>query len=183
MSARKQVEKRRAVRLVAVLAAGVLSGAALGEGQASGEAGATLATDRDRLSYAMGMDLGAQLRRSGVDIDPGIFGRALGDALSGGKTLLTPDEARQEIGRLQADMIRRQAQARGQGQPGQAPGAGQGQAVPAQGQVQGQGQPVQGQVQGQAQGPAQGQMQGQVPAQPPTPTPRPPRKTHPAASQ
>ena len=121
MSAWKQVEKRRAARLVAVLAAGALSGAALGEGQASGEAGATLATGRDRLSYAMGMDLGGQLRRSGVDIDPGIFGRALGDALSGGKTQLTPDEARQEIGRLQADMIRRQAQARGQGQPGQAP--------------------------------------------------------------
>ena len=162
MSSTNQVQKRRASRLVAVLAAGVLSGAALGEGQASGEAGATLATGRDRLSYAMGMDLGAQLRRSGVDIDPGIFGRALGDALSGGKTLLTPEEARQEIGRLQADMIRRQAQA-----------------APAQGQVQGQ---AQGQVQGQP-APVQGQVQGQVPAQPPTPTPRPPRKTHPAASQ
>jgi hypothetical protein len=162
MSSTNQVQKRRAARLVAVLAAGVLSGAALGEGQASGEAGATLATGRDRLSYAMGMDLGGQLRRSGVDIDPGIFGRALGDALSGGKTLLTPEEARQEIGRLQADMIRRQAQA-----------------APAQGQVQGQ---AQGQVQGQP-APVQGQVQGQVPAQPPTPTPRPPRKTHPAASQ
>jgi len=110
----------------------------------------------------MGMDLGAQLRRSGVDVDPRIFGQALGDALSGGKTLLTPEEARQEIGRLQADMIRRQAQA-----------------APAQGQVQGQ---AQGQVQGQP-APVQGQVQGQVPAQPPTPTPRPPRKTHPAASQ
>ena len=162
MSSTNQVQKRRASRLVAVLAAGVLSGAALGEGQASGEAGATLATGRDRLSYAMGMDLGAQLRRSGVDVDPRIFGQALGDALSGGKTLLTPEEARQEIGRLQADMIRRQAQA-----------------APAQGQVQGQ---AQGQVQGQP-APVQGQVQGQVPAQPPTPTPRPPRKTHPAASQ
>jgi len=162
MSSTNQVQKRRASRLVPVLAAGVLSGAALGEGQASGEAGATLATGRDRLSYAMGMDLGGQLRRSGVDVDPRIFGQALGDALSGGKTLLTPEEARQEIGRLQADMIRRQAQA-----------------APAQGQVQGQ---AQGQVQGQP-APVQGQVQGQVPAQPPTPTPRPPRKTHPAASQ
>ena len=162
MSSTNQVQKRRASRLVAVLAAGVLSGAALGEGQASGEAGATLATGRDRLSYAMGMDLGGQLRRSGVDIDPGIFGRALGDALSGGKTLLTPEEARKEIGALQAEMMRRQAQA-----------------APAQGQVQGQ---AQGQVQGQP-APVQGQVQGQVPAQPPTPTPRPPRKTHPAASQ
>ena len=156
MSAWKQVEKRRAARLVAVLAAGVLSGAALGE------EGGALASGKDRLSYAMGMDLGAQLRRSGVDVDPRIFGQALGDALSGGKTLLTPEEARQEIGRLQADMIRRQAQA-----------------APAQGQVQGQ---AQGQVQGQP-APVQGQVQGQVPAQPPTPTPRPPRKTHPAASQ
>ena len=156
MSSTNQVQKRRASRLVAVLAAGVLSGPALGE------EGGALASGKDRLSYAMGMDLGAQLRRSGVDVDPRIFGQALGDALSGGKTLLTPEEARQEIGRLQADMIRRQAQA-----------------APAQGQVQGQ---AQGQVQGQP-APVQGQVQGQVPAQPPTPTPRPPRKTHPAASQ
>ena len=174
MSSTNQVQKRRAARLVAVLAAGVLSGAALGE------EGGALASGKDRLSYAMGMDLGAQLRRSGVDVDPRIFGQALGDALSGGKTLLTPEEARQEIGRLQADMIRRQAQARG---PGQAPGAGQGQVQGQPAQSQGQ---VQGQAQGQVQGqpaPVQGQVQGQVPAQPPTPTPRPPRKTHPAASQ
>jgi FKBP-type peptidyl-prolyl cis-trans isomerase FkpA len=128
MSSVIPVHKRLAAGLAAILVTAPMAGPALGEGQVAAETGAVLATDRDRLSYAMGMDLGGQLRRSGVNIDPAIFGRALGDALSGGQTQLTPDEARQEIGRLQAEMMRRQVQARGQAQPGQAPGAGQGQA-------------------------------------------------------
>lgn len=128
MSSVIHVQKRLVAGLVAVLAVASMAGPVLGEGQASGEAGATLATDRDRLSYAMGMDLGSQLRRSGVAIDAAIFGQALADALSGGKTRMTPDEARQEIGRLQVEMMRRQAAP--EGQPGQAQGQGPAQAQP-----------------------------------------------------
>lgn len=69
-----------------------------------------LTTDKEKLSYALGSDLGNQLRTQSVDIDPDIFARALKTALTGGKSLLTPEEIRAAITRLQADMRARQAQ-------------------------------------------------------------------------
>jgi FKBP-type peptidyl-prolyl cis-trans isomerase len=68
-----------------------------------------LKTEKDKLSYAMGMDLGNQLKLRSVDIDPTIFAQALKDALSGGKTLLTADEARTVITELQKAMLAKQA--------------------------------------------------------------------------
>ena len=70
-----------------------------------------LTTEKDRLSYAMGMDLGQQLKSQSVDIDPAVFGRGLADALSGGKTLLTPEEAKAVITELQKAMIVKRAEA------------------------------------------------------------------------
>jgi FKBP-type peptidyl-prolyl cis-trans isomerase len=68
-----------------------------------------LKTDKDKLSYAMGMDLGTQLKTKSVDIDPAVFARGLGDALSGGKTLLTIDEAKAAISGLQKAIITKMA--------------------------------------------------------------------------
>jgi FKBP-type peptidyl-prolyl cis-trans isomerase len=70
-----------------------------------------LATENDKLSYAMGMDLGQQLKAQSVDIDPALFGRGLADALSGGKTLLTTEEAKAVIAELQKAMIVKRAEA------------------------------------------------------------------------
>ncbi len=78
---------------------------------ASAQEAPALATEKDRLSYAMGMDLGNQLRTRSVDIDPAVFGRGLMDALSGGKTLLTEQEARAAIAELQKAMMVKQAAA------------------------------------------------------------------------
>jgi FKBP-type peptidyl-prolyl cis-trans isomerase FklB len=60
-----------------------------------------LKTEKDKLSYALGMDLGAQLKGRSVDIDPAVFARGLSDALSGSKTALTEDEAKALITELQ----------------------------------------------------------------------------------
>jgi FKBP-type peptidyl-prolyl cis-trans isomerase FklB len=68
-----------------------------------------LATEKDRLSYAMGMDLGNQLKTRAVDIDPAVFTRGLADALSGGKTLLTVEEVKAVIGELQKSMAAKHA--------------------------------------------------------------------------
>jgi FKBP-type peptidyl-prolyl cis-trans isomerase FklB len=70
-----------------------------------------LKTDKDKLSYAMGMDLGSQLKTGSVDIDAAVFGRALRDALSGSKTLMTEDEAKAIITELQKAMMVKQAAA------------------------------------------------------------------------
>ena len=70
-----------------------------------------LKTPREKLSYALGMDLGNQLRKQSVDVDPATFAKGLSDALSGGKTLLTEEEARGLIAELQKDLKAKQAAA------------------------------------------------------------------------
>jgi len=72
---------------------------------ASAQAAPALTTEKDRLSYAMGMDLGKQLQTRSVEIDPAVFGRGLADALAGGKTLLTEDEAKAVITEMQKAMM------------------------------------------------------------------------------
>jgi FKBP-type peptidyl-prolyl cis-trans isomerase FklB len=69
----------------------------------------SLKTDKEKLSYAMGMDLGRQLRLQSVDIEPELFRQGLRDALSGGKTLLTEEEVRAAIAGLQAGLQKKQA--------------------------------------------------------------------------
>jgi FKBP-type peptidyl-prolyl cis-trans isomerase FklB len=70
-----------------------------------------LKTEKERLSYAMGMDLGKQLRSRSVDIDPALFAKALEDALSGGKTLLTDAEAKAALAAFQKAIMAKQAAA------------------------------------------------------------------------
>ena len=60
-----------------------------------------LKTDKDRVSYALGMNLGTNLHRDSIDIDTAIFLRALKDTLAGGKTLLTESETRAALTQLQ----------------------------------------------------------------------------------
>jgi FKBP-type peptidyl-prolyl cis-trans isomerase FklB len=60
-----------------------------------------LKTEQQKLSYAMGMDLGGQLRAQSVDIDPALFAEGLKAALAGGQTWLTDAEAKAAISTLQ----------------------------------------------------------------------------------
>jgi FKBP-type peptidyl-prolyl cis-trans isomerase FklB len=71
----------------------------------------TLKTDKDKASYAIGMNIGKSLHRDSVDVDPNIIARGLKDSLAGGKTLLTDDEARAAMQALQTE-IRKQQQAK-----------------------------------------------------------------------
>jgi FKBP-type peptidyl-prolyl cis-trans isomerase FklB len=68
-----------------------------------------LKTDKDKLSYALGLDIGTQFKSRSVDVDPAIFAKAMLDALSGGKAAMTPDEARAIIAELQKTLAARQA--------------------------------------------------------------------------
>jgi len=74
--------------------------------QAMAQEAPVLGSEKDQLSYALGMDLGHQLHRLSVDVDPSIFAQGLGDALADQKTLMTPEEAKATIARLQ-DALRR----------------------------------------------------------------------------
>jgi FKBP-type peptidyl-prolyl cis-trans isomerase len=68
-----------------------------------------LTSEKERLSYALGLDIGTQFKARSVDVDPAVFARGLQDALSGAKTAVTPEEARSIIAELQKAMQARQA--------------------------------------------------------------------------
>ena len=64
----------------------------------------TLKTDKDKQSYAMGMNLGTQFHRQGLMLDPALVARGLRDAQSGAKTAMTEDEVRAALTQLQSTM-------------------------------------------------------------------------------
>jgi len=67
-----------------------------------------LKTQKDKVSYAIGMNIGANLHRQSVDVNPKVLQQGLEDALAGGKTLLSEDEARATLTEFQNDMRKKQ---------------------------------------------------------------------------
>lgn len=66
-----------------------------------------LKTPKDKASYAIGLNVGKSLRKDSVDVDPAILLRGLKDALAGGKTLLTDDEAKAAMTAIQTELRKR----------------------------------------------------------------------------
>ena len=67
----------------------------------------TLKTDKDKASYALGMNIGNGLHRQGVPVDPAIVARGLRDAMAGTKTLLTDQEAQTALTQLKNDVTQK----------------------------------------------------------------------------
>ncbi len=68
----------------------------------------TLKTEKDKASYAIGINIGKSMKKDAVDVDPAILLRGLKDGLAGSKPLLTDDEARASMVALQADLRKKQ---------------------------------------------------------------------------
>jgi len=73
-------------------------------GTAKTAAPLTLNTPNQKASYAIGMNIGKNLKRDSVNIDPAVLYRGLKDALAGGKLLLTDDEAKAALTALQMEV-------------------------------------------------------------------------------
>jgi FKBP-type peptidyl-prolyl cis-trans isomerase FklB len=74
-----------------------------------------LPNEKDKFSYALGMNFGTNLRKQSVPFDPDVFMKGLKDSFSGGQTLLTDDEARAAIMEVQ-NQLRKQQQEKMQAQ-------------------------------------------------------------------
>ena len=68
-----------------------------------------LKTDKDKLSYALGMNFAVNFQKQGLDVDPALFAKGFTERLGGTKTALTDDDmqkvlmaAAQEIRKKQA---------------------------------------------------------------------------------
>lgn len=77
-------------------------------GTKSASAPLTLKTPKEKFSYALGMRMGSNLKKQEVPVDPAILERGLKDALAGGKTLLTDQEAQAAMMEVQADLHKKQ---------------------------------------------------------------------------
>jgi FKBP-type peptidyl-prolyl cis-trans isomerase FklB len=73
-----------------------------------GQSNSALPTQKDKVSYAIGMNIGTNLHRQSVDVDPKVLQQGLEDSLAGGKTLLSEDEARATLTEFQNEMRQKQ---------------------------------------------------------------------------
>jgi FKBP-type peptidyl-prolyl cis-trans isomerase FklB len=65
-----------------------------------------------QFGYAIGLNLGATMKRDGVVLDPAMLARGVSDAYSGAKPLMSEDQAHAALGQLKASMdAQRQAAA------------------------------------------------------------------------
>ncbi|MGO8793356.1 MAG: FKBP-type peptidyl-prolyl cis-trans isomerase [Candidatus Sulfotelmatobacter sp.] len=63
-----------------------------------------LKTAKDKFSYAIGMKTGESLKKQSVPVDPSIMARGMRDALAGGKTAMTDEEAQAAITEVQMEV-------------------------------------------------------------------------------
>jgi FKBP-type peptidyl-prolyl cis-trans isomerase len=75
--------------------------------KANNQADAALPTQKDKVSYAIGMQVGSNLARQSVDVDPNVLLRGLTDAIAG-KPIMTEDGARSVLMQLQNDLKAKQ---------------------------------------------------------------------------
>lgn len=65
----------------------------------------SLTTDKDKLSYSIGIDLGKNFKTQGIDLSPDALAKGMQDALSGGQQLLTEDQMKEVLNKFQKDMM------------------------------------------------------------------------------
>jgi FKBP-type peptidyl-prolyl cis-trans isomerase FkpA len=78
-----------------------------------------LTSDRDKVSYAIGMDVGSSIKPVGPDMDVAAFEQAVRNAFQGNKPILSKEEAIATDGALRARIGARV----GKPAPGTTPGA------------------------------------------------------------
>ncbi|MEI9477449.1 MAG: FKBP-type peptidyl-prolyl cis-trans isomerase [Deltaproteobacteria bacterium] len=84
---------------------------ALGIGILAGQVYAqdvVLKTQKDKVSYSIGMDIGMTLKNQSLEVDPAILARGIKDSMTGQKPLMTEQEIRDTIGAFQKEMMAKQ---------------------------------------------------------------------------
>lgn len=64
-----------------------------------------LKNQKDKVSYIIGMDIGNNLKKQSIDVDPNILAKGLKDSLTGGKPLLAEKEIQETMAAFQKEMM------------------------------------------------------------------------------
>jgi FKBP-type peptidyl-prolyl cis-trans isomerase FklB len=87
------------------------AGAAKTTGAKTAAAAPALSTKKDKISYAIGADLGNKLKQSQIDVDPATLNRGMKDVLTGGKPAMSDDEIRATLMDLTKELQEKQTAA------------------------------------------------------------------------
>src|SRR6267142_4015927 len=74
----------------------------------SSTAPVAITTEKDKTSYAIGMDLGNKLKSQSIDVDTAILMRGMNDGITGTKPLMSEDDMRASLTALSTQMRAKQ---------------------------------------------------------------------------
>lgn len=89
------------MKIVSMVSLGLLLAACQGNTQQKTE----LKTQKDSVSYMIGMDIGKNLKTQSLDVDPNVLARGIQDILSGGTTMMTEEQVQHLSERLQQQVM------------------------------------------------------------------------------
>lgn len=70
----------------------------------------SLSGDKDKRSYALGLEMGGNIRQQKIDMDLDLMIQGLRDAYGGGQTLLTEDEKRETLAAFQRELMEKRGE-------------------------------------------------------------------------
>ena len=76
--------------------------------QVDGKENVVLKNKKDKISYVIGMDVGSNLKKQSIDVDPDILIKGIKDGLSGAKSLLTEQEVLEITTAFQKEIMAKQ---------------------------------------------------------------------------
>ncbi|HCD9490600.1 TPA: macrophage infectivity potentiator Mip [Legionella pneumophila] len=65
----------------------------------------SLATDKDKLSYSIGADLGKNFKNQGIDVNPEAMAKGMQDAMSSAQLALTEQQMKDVLNKFQKDLM------------------------------------------------------------------------------
>jgi len=78
--------------------------------QLSAQKKPALKTQKDKVSYIIGTDIGKNLKKQSIDVNPDLLFKGIKDAFAGDKFLLTDQEIQEVMGAFQQEMIAKQTE-------------------------------------------------------------------------
>ncbi len=73
----------------------------------------TLKTQKEKISYIIGTDIGKNLKKQSIDVNPELLFKGIKDAFAGDTFLLTDQEIQEVMGAFQQEMIAKQSEKKG----------------------------------------------------------------------
>ena len=86
------------------LVTAAIMGLAMSTAMAASDA-TSLATDKDKLSYSIGVDLGKNFKNQGIDVNPETLAKGMQDGMSGDHVQLSDQQMKDVLSKFQKDLM------------------------------------------------------------------------------